>query len=131
MHRITHDDYERAIFDCVEQSTPRYTATLVADDGLTPIPGSTLTTLTLTLYLEDANLTIVNSRNAQNVLNQNGVTVDENGLLTWSLAAGDTTVINDNLPFERHIALFQWAWGSSRAGKHEIVIAVRNLQRVT
>jgi hypothetical protein len=59
--------------------------TLVADDGVTPIPGSTLTTLTLTLYCEDADLTIVNSRDSQNVLQTNGVTVDEFGAL---VAAG-------------------------------------------
>jgi hypothetical protein len=127
---MSRDSYDRSVFPVDEGVTPRYTATLVADDGLTAIPGSTLTSLTLTLYVEDGELTIVNSRNNQNVLQTGGVTVDEDGALVWSATVGDTTILNDTLPFERHVALFQWTWGTGRAGKHEIVLSVRNLARV-
>ena len=33
------------------------------------------------------------------------------------------------LPFERHVALFQWTWASG-AGKHEVVLSVKNLSQV-
>src|SRR5712691_2028368 len=118
-------------FDVTEKSTGSYTATLVANDGVTPLPGATLTTLVLTLYVIKADGTdgIVNSRNAQNVLNANNVTVSTGGLLTWSIQVGDTTLVED-LPFERHIALFEWTWPAG-AGKHEVILVVRNLHRVT
>jgi hypothetical protein len=128
---MAHDDLERPVYDVLEQTTPEFTATLVGEDGVTPIPGSTLTTLTLTLYCEDADLTIVNSRTAQNVLQANGVTVDEAGLLTWILSADDLAILHDSVPFERHIALFQWTWPTNKAGKFECVFAIRNLAKVS
>ncbi len=118
-------------FDIAEKSTGSYTATLVGNDGVTPLPGATLSTLVLTLYAIKADGTdgVVNSRNAQNVLNANNVTVSTGGLLTWAIQVGDTTLVED-LPFERHIALFEWTWPNG-AGKHEAVLVVRNLHRVT
>ncbi len=40
------------VFDVLEKTTPRYIATLTGEDGVTMIPGSTLMTLTLTLYVK-------------------------------------------------------------------------------
>lgn len=118
-------------FPINEKATGRYTAQLVDNDGVTPIPGATLSTLTLTLYAIKADGTdgIVNGRNAQNVLNTNNVTIDGSGTLVWLVQIGDTTLI-EAIPFERHIALFQWTWPSG-AGKHEVVLLVRNLHGVT
>lgn len=125
-----HDALDRLVFSVLEQTTPLFEATLVGEDGTTPIPGSTLSTLTLTLYADDANQTILNNRDNQNVLQQNGVTVDEFGLLQWILSPEDLAIVDNNLPIERHIALFQWTWGVGRAGKYEFVLAVSNLSRV-
>lgn len=127
----TLDAVDRPVYSVLERTTPAFTATLVGDDGVTPVPGSTLSTLTLTLYCEDADLTIVNARDAQNVLQANGVTVDEAGLLTWVLSAADLAILHDALPFERHIALFQWTWPTSKAGKFECVFSIRNLAKVS
>lgn len=117
--------------DIAEKSTGTYTATIVANDGVTPLPAGTLSTLTLTLYAIKADGIdgIVNNRNQQNILNANNVTVSAGGLLTWSIQVGDTTLVED-IPFERHIALFEWTWPSG-AGKHEVILVVRNLHRVS
>ena len=122
---------EPLTFAIDEKETGQYTASVVGNDGVTPLPGATLSTLTLTLYVIKADGTdgIVNTRDNQNVLNANNVTVDANGLLTWAIQTADTALI-EVIPFERHIALFQWTWPSG-AGKHEVVFIVRNLRRVT
>lgn len=118
-------------FPIEEKCTGQYTAILVNNDGVTPLPGGTLSTLVLTLYAIKADGTdgVVNGRNAQNVLNANNVTVDGAGLLTWAIQIGDTTLI-EAIPFERHIALFEWTWPQG-AGKHEVVLLVRNLHKVS
>lgn len=114
-------------YEVLEETTPKYTATILDDAG-NALPIASLTTITLTLYVIKADGTIayVNSRNAQNVKNANNVTIDSAGLLTWSLAVADTTLVED-LPFERHIALWEYTWGSSRAGKHQVIVNVQRL----
>lgn len=111
-----------------EKSTGIYTATIVGNDGVTALPAATLLTLTLTLYVIKADGTTSFIRTNQNVLNANNVTVDAAGLLTWSIQVADTTLV-EAIPFERHVALFQWTWASG-AGKHEVVLSVKNLAQV-
>jgi hypothetical protein len=117
-------------FEVNEKTSGRFTATLVGNDGVTPLPGATLSTLVLTLYAikADGSDGIVNGRNAQNVLNANNVTISTGGLITWLFQVGDTTLVED-IPFERHIALWEWTWPAG-AGKHEAILVVRNLHRV-
>lgn len=118
-------------FDIDEQATGQYTATITGNDGVTPLPGATLTTLTLTLYVIKADGTdqIVNTRDRQNVLNQHNVAVNANGLVTWSVQVADTTLV-EALPYERHFALFEWTWPGG-AGKHDVILNVRHLHRVS
>jgi hypothetical protein len=118
-------------FQIDEKASGQYTATIVGNDGVTPLPGGTLLTLVLTLYAikQDGTDGIVNARNAQNVLNANNVTVDAAGLITWLIQSADTALV-EAIPFERHIALFEWTWAAG-VGKHEVILNVRNLRRVT
>lgn len=112
-----------------ELSTGKYTAVIVGNDGVTPLPALTLSTLTLTLYAETSTgQQVVNGRNIQNVLNANNVTVDSNGNLTWNIQVGDTTLI-ESIAFEIHRAVFAWTWASG-AGNHEVWLNVRRLDRV-
>ena len=53
-----------------EHATAKYTA-IIKDESSVAIAAASLTTLTLTLY--DSAGTIINSRNAQDVLNTNNV----------------------------------------------------------
>jgi hypothetical protein len=117
-------------FDVLEQATASYTATVVGNDGVTPLPAATLVTMVLTLYVvkTDGTIGYVNGRNAQNVLNANNVTISSAGALVFTLQPLDTTLV-EALPFERHIALFEWTW-SGGAGKHEVVFVVKNLTEV-
>ena len=117
-------------FGILEQATGSYTATITGNDGATPIPAASLVTLTLTLYVikTDGTIGYVNSRNAQNILNANNVTVSAAGLLTWAIQTADSTLV-EALPFERHIALFEWTTATV-AGKHEMVLVVQALNEV-
>lgn len=117
-------------FGILEKATGSYTATITGNDGATPIPAASLSTLVLTLYVvkSDGTTGIVNSRDAQNILNANNVTVSAAGLLTWAIQTADTTLV-EALPFERHIALFEWT-ASGVAGKHEMVLVVQGLTEV-
>ncbi|MCY2965064.1 MAG: hypothetical protein NT069_15755 [Planctomycetota bacterium] len=105
----------------------RYSATLTADDGVTPIPASSLSTLTLNL-IDDATGVVINSRNNQNVLNANGVTVSEAGVLVWSGTAADSSIVTPGLAngrTELHRATFKWTWSSgTKKGAYRLWISV-------
>jgi len=131
-------------FPILEQASGVYRASITDEAGAL-LPGSTLATLTLTLYVIGAGgtITYINSRDHQDVFNTNGVqvfdalqtdtfldgsTVTYN--LKWIVAPEDTTLVSDQLKVERHIALFEWTWGVGKKGKHEVVLGVKNLNEV-
>lgn len=124
-------------FDITEDTTPDYTAVLrekTQADGTAgdPIPGSVLDSLTLTLYQEYTRA-IINSRNRQNVLQLNGVTVAEDGTLLWTMTREDTAIINDALRSEPHVALFEYTFPGANGteyAKHAVRFNVDNLTRV-
>lgn len=133
---------EPSVADVLEGETPTYTATIVDDAGAV-LPATGLTSLTLTLYVikSDGTVSYLNSRNAQSVLNANQGTV-YNALQTradgttynfqMQFLVADMSLV-ENLHYERHIALFEWGWTASgvvRAGKHELVLTVKNLTEV-
>jgi hypothetical protein len=107
-----------------------YTATLEDSSG-TAIPLANLTTITLTLY-DVASGDIINSRNDQNVLNQNNITIHAtSGLLTWTMQAADNAILDDDLDWEHHRALFEFVFsGTGSPGKHEGNFMIRNLSKV-
>ena len=123
-------DIQPREFHQLERTTGSFRGVLTDHLG-DPIPGSVLDTLTLTLYDTDSAQTILNGRNDQDVLNTNGVTVDEDGNLVWEIAALDNIINRSALTFERHVALFEWTWANGeRFGKHEAIVVVRNLSKV-
>lgn len=128
-----------ARFPIDEEESGSYLATITDDLGVL-IPGSTLSALLLTLYVvrQDGSTAIVNSRNHQNVLNLNNVTVYDvlqtlaDGRtynLRWRIQPQDTTLV-EALPYESHFFLFEWTWPQGE-GKHEAVLVVKNLLMVT
>ncbi len=77
------------------------------------IPLATLTTVTLTLVDRNTG-TVINSRDAQNVKNANGCTIDAAGNLTLTLTPSDNPVLgtlNDGAE-EVHIGTLQWTWSA-------------------
>lgn len=117
-------------FTVTEKTTPWFTTTLV-DQAKVAIPAGTLTLLELTYY-DRATGTIINGRNAQNVLNANGVTVDVNGLLTWKMVEAETAVLSPPGP-EAHVAELRWQWtaGTTQTGRAVLVFLVRDLTKAT
>ncbi len=117
-------------FEVKERTTTRITGVLTADDMVTPVPGSTLTTFTITVYALDVAQTVVVT--ARNVLNVNNGTVDEAGNAVVILSPDDMALVNAALPAERHIALLAWTWGVApvKTGRQELALIVRNLAKV-
>lgn len=115
---------------CVnEGAISLYTATIKDEDG-NVIPGTSLDTLTLTLYTLEAQ-TIINSRDSQNILGVNGGAVDGLGILTMDLNELDNAIINNALDVEWREMLFKWTYATStRTGRHFKAYPVRNLSKV-
>lgn len=117
-----------------EQTAAQYTATLYDQTGAV-IPVGSLTALELWLYDVRKN-TIINNRGlfggaGQNVLNQNNVTVDANGLLTWTIQGADNVIVTGGRDLETHRAVFRVTWGSpSKTLTHELELVVVNMAPV-
>lgn len=74
-----------------ENSARILTTTLTDEDG-NAIAAANLTHLKLTLW-EPHSGDIVNSRNAQSILNENGGSLSAQGVLTLKLSAGDMAIL--------------------------------------
>lgn len=120
-------------FNIDEKSTGKYTATLTDEDGVV-IPLADLDAITLTLFLpESSENTVINSRNQQDIKNDNNVTIhNTSGLLTWLIQQGDTTITDTEReePHEIHRAMFEFQFQTSKYGKHIVDLYVQNLRRV-
>lgn len=107
-----------------EGTEPNHTFTILdaAGDAATP------DNLTLTYY-DRVSGDIINSREDQDVLGANNVTVT-NGVVVWSMQEEDTAIIDSDLMAEIHVALWEWDF-SGREGKHETIFRVVNLSKVS
>lgn len=123
------------IFRINQNNTYKVTFNLVDEDG-TAVPGTSLDTMTLTLYYynpsettkDKYHLDIINSRNDQLVLNANDVTVDANGLVTWYMQPEDNTKMNSSTEEEIHVALFVWTWDTAeKKNSLELYFKVRKV----
>lgn len=119
------------IFRVKEKTSALYTATL-KDGDENPVALADIATITLTLYNAD-NVALTLIRNAQDVKNNNDVTIHAtSGLLSWTLNTTDTTIADQTLDTELHIARFDFTYGSpTLTGKHEVGFRIENLKRVT
>lgn len=106
-------------------TTPVYTATL-EDEAGDPVPLASLSTLTLTL-INITTQAAVNSRDRQNVLNANNVTVHAtSGLLTWNIQALDLPATAETY----YLAVFEWSWsGGTKKGWHDLTLRVDPVAR--
>jgi hypothetical protein len=110
-----------------ERTSAIIQADLIGDSGA-PVAGATLTTLTLSL-IDAYSGSVLNGRNAQNVLNQNDVTIDSQGHLTWSMRPADNVIVKDSAPFETHRAIFQGTWSGGAKGFTAVIeFRVNNVQ---
>lgn len=114
-----------------ENSTVKIAATICDENGAA-IAASSLTTLTLTLY-DKTSGTVINSRDGQNVLNTNNVTVSSAGTLVWTMQPADNVIIGTvaDGQTETHVALWEWTWASGAKGSnHEQEIKVEQIDKV-
>lgn len=109
-----------------ERTSAIYQATVASETGA-GVPADELTAITLTLYDKETDA-IINSRDAQDVLNENGVTIDEAGLLEWTLTPDDNVILGDG--DEIHVALFEYEYEDGKKGNHEVEFFVQAVERV-
>jgi hypothetical protein len=113
-----------------EKTSYRYTAVL-KNELEVPVGVTDIVTATLTLYALDANLTIINGLNASNCKNAGRGTIDGSGNIAISLVPDDNPVLDQTLVVEKHLMLLQIVYnGGNGAARHEVVLPVRNLQKV-
>ena len=100
----------------------RITAT-IKDAAEVVIPLSSIDACTLTLY-DQATRAIINSRQAQDVLNANGTTIHAtSGLLTCDLNAADNVFVGEKAK-ERHVALFKFTYSTTKTGIAQVFLDV-------
>jgi hypothetical protein len=112
-----------------ERATWRYTGTLVDEAG-DPIALAQLTTLTLTIHVDDlAKTSVLAATNIKNT--DRGTVHDTDGTLTILFTPEDSAITGSG-PTEIHIATLQWAWASgARESAREIAFVVQDMAKRT
>ena len=114
------------VFDTVinENSSSFYVATVKDELGVA-IPGASLVTLTMTLFLRDTETNaIINGRTATNIKSK----VDSSGVLTLEFTPNDNAILDAALPREWRECEFTFTFGApTKTGVHRIQYAVVNL----
>lgn len=108
----------------------------IKDQDDVAVPAASLTAATLTLhdldtYEPDSSpaVGIINSRDAQDILNANDVTIDSSGHVIWSVRPEDNPIVTRRRQLERHRAKFQFVWATG-AFNYECELEVLNLRSV-
>ena len=131
---MNSDNYLMLSKFLLEKSSSKITAKLVDEDNsVIPLSGAnSLSGMTLTLYSmsDSPTCTIINSRNSQNVLNINNVSIDSLGNFIWNIQPEDTAILDSTLAEELHRAIFTWNYGS-KTGRYVIDFRVVNLEKIT
>lgn len=96
-----------------------------------------IATLTMTLYGPDQK-TILNSRNAVNVIDTNGGYLSSEGTLVMKLSAADNTIVQAMVgDIESHWIVFAWSWvdgdgdAQSNAERYELLVRALNDSTLT
>jgi hypothetical protein len=114
-----------SVFTVDEKTAPTHTFTVTDEDDNAVQP----TSLALTYY-DRTTGDIINSRNAQDVLNANDVAVT-NGIVVWSMQEADTTLVGAASDRgEIHVAEWDWVANSKRA-RHRTIFRIVNYEKVT
>lgn len=105
-----------------EKTTPRIYFSLRGHSGA-QISLASLLTLTITLK-DPSDNTVINSRDAQDAKNANGVAVAANGDVTWQLDLADTAMRSTTKSQEIRRALFEFTWTETTAQRHHEEIPI-------
>jgi hypothetical protein len=121
---------EPKIFDVVQETTGKYTATIVDEDG-NGISSADITTAVMTLY-DTQTEDIINTRDAQDILNANGVTIDTSGNLEWIWDPEDMPILHSVRKPEVHTALIKITWDSgAKQLYHEVSFRVNKVRIIS
>lgn len=109
------------------QRTSGQLISTMLDEHEAPVVLADISSLRLTLY-DVTTRTILNSRQNQNVLNTNNVTVGAtNGLVTWAVQPADMDAVT-SLNEETHCALFTVRWSAgAKERSWQILLPVSKL----
>jgi len=117
------------VLDIDESTSAVYTATLQDETG-TVIPSAAIDSITMTLT-EMSGGEVVNSRNAQDVLNANNCTMHAtSGLFTWNVQPADVAITLSTIAVdakERHKALITVVWNTTKKMHRVIKFRIHNL----
>jgi hypothetical protein len=102
---------EHKIFPVYEYTTGRYTAKLV-DEGNEPIPVGSINSISLSLRDAESE-DVINGRDLQDVLNNNGVSIDSEGNLIWTFSPSDQPRFHTERHTEIHIADWVVIWSAA------------------
>jgi len=99
------------------------------------LTAANIVTLTLTLF-DAATEAKINSRNAQDVKNANGGTLDTDGTFTMALDPADAAIASGSLATggkETKVARYDWTWndGQARTGRVEFIFEVEKVASIT
>jgi hypothetical protein len=109
---------------------------VLTDTNDVPIDASQTETLTLTV-IDLATGTVVNAREAQDVLNTHDVTLlTSTGptvtTVTWAMQPEDTVQVGTRREVEPHLAIFEWSWDSgAQRQAHKVQFGVEALRPPT
>jgi hypothetical protein len=121
-----------------ERSSRTVTFTL-KDNADVVVPLADIDTATLTLFDLDTYVPgaspaegIINSRDAQDVLSANNVTIHAtSGLVTWAMQADDNPIVTARRQVERHRAEFHFVVNGVELHADPIEFEVVNLRKAT
>lgn len=125
---------DRFRFD--EQSTGAIEFDIV-DRNDDPVPASSLSAATLTLFDWETGAGnrggspaqgVINSRDAQDVLNDNNVSISAEGHVVWTVQPEDNVIVTYRRHIERHRAMFTFTW-SGGSFNYECELEVMNLRK--
>ena len=121
---------EASTFVVRENCSAQFSGFLCIEDGKTPIPSGTLTSLTARLT-DYATGQIINGRDSQSVLNSNGGAIDgTTGKFVWTMAPADNPIVGNvsDGEYETHELLFVWTWSSgTKRGARRYFIRVQRI----
>lgn len=121
-----------------EQSSKTVTFTLLDNLG-SAIPLANVATAQLTLFDWDTYVPggspvtgIINTRDVQDVLNTNDVTIAAtSGLVTWSMQPEDNPIVTVRKQIERHRAEFRFVTTSGAELDYQFEVEVVNLRKAS
>lgn len=117
----------------VHEKEARFYDLTFTDQNGTQIPKASISALTLTLFLKDSSpLSYINSRNALNALDANGVTIDTAGKITYAVQVADLAIANTGAEVEVHVAVFHLTTtgGTPIQVRKEIYFYIDNLEHI-